>query len=123
VAAFDVDSGLLDPAESFVDLMPVDGVPDGMAIDCDGGVWIAMFGGGQLRRYRADGGLDRIVRLPVTHPTSVAFGGEGLRTLYVTTSRHRLTPAQAAEQPDAGAVFAIEVDVAGTPVAGFSGPT
>ncbi len=68
-----------------------------------------------IRRQRSTS----IVELPVTHPTSLAFGGAELRTLYVTSSRHRLTPEQAADQPDAGAVFAIAADVAGTPVASF----
>jgi sugar lactone lactonase YvrE len=118
-ADFDLTRGVLGRAETFVDLQDTPGVPDGIATDVAVGVWVAMFGGGQVRRYLADGALDRVVDLPVSHPTSVAFGAADLRTLYITTSRHRLTPEAAAAQPHAGAVFAVSVDVAGTAVATF----
>ncbi|HTC69655.1 MAG TPA: SMP-30/gluconolactonase/LRE family protein [Acidothermaceae bacterium] len=121
VADFDVARGLLGQPETFVDLQDVPGVPDGIATDVAGGVWVVMFGGGQVRRYIGDGVLDRVIELPVSHPTSVAFGATDLRTLYITTSRHRLTPEAAAAQPDAGAVFAVSLGVAGTPVAIFGG--
>jgi sugar lactone lactonase YvrE len=121
VADFDVRRGLLGQPETFVDLRDVAGVPDGIATDVAGAVWVVMFGGGQVRRYLADGVLDRVVDLPVSHPTSVAFGAADLLTLYVTTSRHRLTPEEAAAQPLAGSVFAVSVDVAGTAVASFGG--
>jgi sugar lactone lactonase YvrE len=122
VADFDVSRGLLGQPETFVDLRDVPGVPDGIATDIAGGVWVVMFGGGQVRRYLADGVLDRVVDLPVSHPTSVAFGAADLLTLYITTSRHRLTPEEAAAQPQAGAIFAVSVGVAGTAVASFGGP-
>jgi sugar lactone lactonase YvrE len=120
VANFDVSRGVLGQPETFVDLRDTPGVPDGIATDVAGGVWVVMFGGGQLRRYLADGVLDRVVDLPVSHPTSVAFGAADMLTLYVTTSRHRLTPEAAAAQPHAGAVFAVAVDIAGTAVATFN---
>ena len=52
-----------------------DGLPDGLCVDADGGVWVALFGGGAIRRYRPDGQLDLHLPLPVTNPTSLAFGG------------------------------------------------
>lgn len=121
VALFDASRGLVGELETFADLRDAPGVPDGIATDVADGVWVAMFGGGQIRRYLPDGALDRIVDLPVTHPTSVAFGGADLRTLYVTSSaaNHRLTPAMAATQPLAGAVFAISAPAPGSPVATF----
>ncbi len=63
------------------------GVPDGSALDAEGYVWNARWGGGCLIRYDPDGGIDRIVDMPVNKPTSCVFGGPGLRTLYVTTAR------------------------------------
>jgi sugar lactone lactonase YvrE len=123
VADFDVSRGVLGQSETFVDLSDVAGVPDGIATDVAGGVWVVMFGGGQVRRYLAGGLLDRVVDLPVSHPTSVAFGAADLRTLYITTSRHRLTPDEAAAQPHAGAVFAVSVGIAGTAVATFGAKT
>ena len=57
------------------------GRPDGIALDADGGVWVAMWGGGEVRRYTPGGDLDVVIRVPVTYPTSVAFGGADLATL------------------------------------------
>jgi len=97
-------------------LMAVDGTqgrPDGIALDREGGIWVAMWGGGHLRRYDPDGALTHTIPVPVTYPTSVAFGGPGLATLYVTTSRHHL-PEDATE-PEAGSLLALCPDVPGLP--------
>ncbi|MEU3183310.1 SMP-30/gluconolactonase/LRE family protein [Streptomyces sp. NPDC006923] len=66
---------------------PGAGVPDGLTVDADGCVWAALWDGGQIRRYTPEGALDRTVELPVRRPTSCAFGGPGLRDLYITTAR------------------------------------
>jgi D-xylonolactonase len=63
-----------------------DCTPDGLAVDVDGGVWSAKWGGGRVVRYAADGTLDVVVRLPVRNPTSLGFGGTDLDRLYVTTA-------------------------------------
>jgi sugar lactone lactonase YvrE len=80
-----------------------------------------MFGGGRLVRYAPDGRIDREVALPITQPTSCAFGGADLRTLYVTSATQRMTEAELAAQPFAGGVFALDVGVAGLPEPEFAG--
>jgi sugar lactone lactonase YvrE len=120
IDAFDFD-GTLSARRPFAAIDPADGLPDGLAVDADDGVWICLFGGGALHRYDAAGRLDAVVPLPVTNPTCPAFGGPGLRTLYVTSARHKLTPAQLAAEPLAGALLALDPGVSGLPVNRFAG--
>jgi sugar lactone lactonase YvrE len=96
---FDLDRGRLGARRPFAAVDPADGLPDGLCVDADGGVWVALFGGGAIRRYAPDGRLSAHVPLPVSHPTSLAFGGADLRDLYVTSARRgsllRLRPGVA----------------------------
>lgn len=91
------------------------GLPDGLAVDQQGGVWVAYWGGAAVRRYTRDGTLDLTLSLPVTQPTSVCLGGADGRTLYVTTARRGLTPSALDRQPWAGAVLAQPTDIPGLP--------
>jgi sugar lactone lactonase YvrE len=84
-----------------------------MAVDAEGGVWVCLFGGAAIRRYTPEGHLDAAIPLPTTNPTSPVFGGPDLRTLYITTARHRLTPDQLATEPLAGAVLTLDPGVQG----------
>ncbi|WP_233256185.1 SMP-30/gluconolactonase/LRE family protein [Falsiroseomonas bella] len=95
--------------------------PDGLAVDAEGFVWIALWDGWGVARHAPDGTLDRFVSLPVPRPSSVCFGGKDLRTLFVTSARVRLSAAQLAEAPLSGSVFAFEPGVAGAPVGAFGG--
>jgi sugar lactone lactonase YvrE len=97
------------------------GLPDGMAIDEEGLLWIAMYEGWCVRRYRPTGELDRIVKLPVSHVTSCAFGGEDLGDLFVTTGRSGLTAQELTDQNEAGALFRVRPAVRGLPSAAFAG--
>jgi sugar lactone lactonase YvrE len=112
---FDTRTGSIADRRTFAGIDPSDGLPDGMAVDAEGGVWVCLFGGAEVRRYRDDGKLDAVFGLPVTNPTSLAFGGPGLRTMYITSARHRLSADQLAAEPLAGAVLAMEPGVAGLP--------
>jgi sugar lactone lactonase YvrE len=118
VFAVDPDTGALSERRRFV---TVGGVPDGLTLDADGCVWVAIWGAGELRRYTPAGDLDAVVRLPVTQVTSAAFGGDDLATLYITTARQDFTPAEREEQPHAGDIFACTPDVTGFPPNRFHG--
>jgi sugar lactone lactonase YvrE len=110
---FDEESGALINRRAFVEIPVADGMPDGMTVDAEGHLWVALFRGAKVRRYRPDAGIDLEVNLPVTLVTSCAFGGPGHESLYITTARHRLTPAEAAEQTMAGGVFVCRPGPAG----------
>jgi sugar lactone lactonase YvrE len=92
------------------------GRPDGAAIDAEGCYWVAMFEGQRLVRLSPRGEVICEVRLPVRCPTMPCFGGPHLKTLYVTTSRQSRPIDELQEQPHAGCVLALEVDVEGLPV-------
>jgi sugar lactone lactonase YvrE len=121
VLDFDGACGAVASRRPFVEVDPRDGLPDGLAVDAEGGIWLCLFGGGTVRRYGPDGVLDAAIPLPVTNPTSPVFGGADLRTLYVTSARHRLTLGQLAVEPLAGAVLALEPGVRGLPGNRFAG--
>jgi sugar lactone lactonase YvrE len=108
-----LEQGRISNRRPFVFFPAQAGVPDGLTVDAEGGVWVALWGGGAVHRYRPDGHLDRVVLLPVTHPTSCAFGGPDLRDLYVTSARTALEPDERARQPTAGGVFRLRPGVAG----------
>jgi sugar lactone lactonase YvrE len=118
---YDAGSGEIANRRAFAEIDPSDGLPDGMTVDSEGGVWVCLFGGGAVRRYAEDGALEATVPLPVTNPTSPVFGGQDLRMLYVTSARHGLSDDQLAAEPPAGAVLALEPGVAGLPGNRFAG--
>jgi sugar lactone lactonase YvrE len=119
VDAFDYEPRLgLSARRPLVHVDAAAGIPDGLAVDADGYVWVALFGGSAVHRYRPDGRLEGKVAVPVTQVTACAFGGPRLDQLYVTTSRLGMDPAA---EPEAGAVFRADVGVTGLPVAAFAG--
>jgi sugar lactone lactonase YvrE len=99
----------------FADLSDAAGVPDGLTVDLDGYIWVAMWDGGALRRFAPSGALDAVVPVPAARPTSVAFGGNGMAELYVTTASFNLTPAQRAAQPLAGRLLRLVPGPVGLP--------
>lgn len=115
----DVSSGLVASSRRVVVECPPDqGRPDGIAVDSDGHLWVALFGGSAVCRYAPDGRCDGCVSLPVTGVTACTFGGGDLDELYITTSRLEL---DAGEEPAAGAVFRVRPGVAGLPVSDYLG--
>lgn len=91
------------------------GRPDGAAVDSENAYWCAMYEGGRILRLSPSGEILREVSLPVRCPTMIAFGGDDLRTLYITSARHNRPEAELAQHPLSGCVFALRVDVAGCP--------
>ena len=93
------------------------GLPDGVTVDADGGVWVALWDGGGVHRYTPDGLLDRVVDVPAGYVTSCAFGGADLETLYITTAIHDITAGHPRAGDDrggrAGDLFAADVGIGG----------
>jgi len=107
IDAFDYDlaTGELTHRRVFVDLADVPGRPDGVAVDADGGVWVAMArGGAAVRHFTPDGRAGYVILAPAPNVTSIAFGGAGLDQLFVTTSR---VGVDLIEHPLAGRVFVV----------------
>ena len=109
----DPDTGALSGRRRLVETS--DGAPDGLTLDAEGCLWLAVWGSSELRRYTPDGRLDTVVTLPVSQVTSAAFGGADLSTLYITTARENFTPADLAAEPHAGDIFACTPGVTGRP--------
>ncbi|BBX04065.1 gluconolaconase [Mycolicibacterium moriokaense] len=121
VDVFDVDpeTGAWLGRRRHVDLDGTPGYPDGMAIDEDDGLWIALWGGGAVNHYDAAGRLVETIRIPgVTQVSSCTFGGDGRDVLYVTTSRQGLPDDH---EPSAGAIFALRTHARGAAAAEFAG--
>jgi sugar lactone lactonase YvrE len=123
VDVFDHDpgTGALENRRRFAAVEVEGAVPDGLAVDAEGGVWVALHGGWGLRRYAPDGELAATVDLPVARITSCCFGGDDLRDLYVTTRREGLSASELAAQPLASALLRLDVGVAGLPTHAFAG--
>ena len=85
-----------------------EGYPDGLTVDADGFVWVAHWDGGRVSRFAPDGRVDRVLRVPAPNVTSVAFGGDDLGTLFVTTARFGMDAAALGSFPLSGGLFAEE---------------
>lgn len=114
-AAYDTDAGMPGPWRRLVDADAAPGRPDGNTVDADGCIWNTRFGAGCLARFTPQGKLDRLIRLPVSQPTSCSFGGPNLDTLFVTSATQHLQPEALAAEPLAGALLALRPGVHGLP--------
>ena len=116
VYEFDPVGGAVGGRRAAFPVAPEHGRPDGLAVDADGGVWVALWGGAAVQRYSAEGRLDARLELPVNQVTSCCFGGPDLSTLYVTSA------ARGAEhEPLAGSLFACHPGVCGLAATPFAG--
>ena len=115
VDVFDYDAarGEIGDRRPFLDVSAEGFWPDGMTVNDDGCLWLALGRAGAVHRYRPDGTLDGVVEIPTSNPTSVAFGGADGGDLYITSSRHDLAEELRPDQPLAGAVFRCRPGVTG----------
>jgi sugar lactone lactonase YvrE len=116
VDVLDYDDGGLTARRPFAETGA--GRPDGLTVDGEGGVWVAISNGGCVRRYSPGGSLDAVIELPVTKVTACTFGGPNLDELFITTSREDLAPG---DEPLAGALFRAAPGVEGQPTRVYAG--
>lgn len=118
---FDLTTGEISGRRPFIVIERGAGIPDGLAVDDEGGIWVALWGGACIRRYSPDGELERVVAVPADNVTACCFGGEDGRSLYVTTASVELPAERRSSQPLAGSVFVTDAGVSGPPAQPFAG--
>jgi sugar lactone lactonase YvrE len=114
---YDRESGLVN-RRTFVTIDSEAGRPDGLTVDSEGGVWVALYDGGAVHRYTPNGALDAVIEVPARQTTACTLGGPDLDQLYITTSRQGIEPG---DDPLAGSLFRVGVGVKGLPVRPFAG--
>ncbi|MGH2931464.1 MAG: SMP-30/gluconolactonase/LRE family protein [Gaiellaceae bacterium] len=117
--AFDGDTGTITDGRVLITVPEDVGSPDGMTVDADGDLWVAIWGGGRVQRYSPKGELRQTLTVPAAQCTSCAFAGSGLNRLYVTTATEFWTDEQRRAEPAAGLVYRFETDATGRPAAPF----
>jgi sugar lactone lactonase YvrE len=110
---FEGSSGSISNRRVAVDTSGEEGLPDGISVDSQGCIWVAMCEGWQVMRYDPDGRLERRLKMPVECPTSCAFGGAQLNELYITSSRSLISPGTISHQPHAGDLFRLSLSIRG----------
>jgi sugar lactone lactonase YvrE len=123
VDAFDFDpaTGAISGRRPLIDLHDVPGRPDGLTVDAEGGIWVAMARGWAVRRFEPGGAPDAVIELPAFKVTSCTFGGPDLGDLYITTACFGLDERELAAQPHAGGVFRCRPGVSGLPANSYAG--
>lgn len=118
--AFDFDAveGTISGRRTVAEIDPADGHPDGLTVDADGCIWVALWEGSAVRKYTPAGELAGIVDVPAARPTSCAFGGPELDVLYITTARKSLGRFR---RSNGGGVFAVRTGSRGFPSHPFAG--
>jgi sugar lactone lactonase YvrE len=116
---FDAERGTISSGRTLIAIPPEVGAPDGMTVDAEGDLWVAVYGGGRVHRYTAGGELSEVLDVPAAQTTSCAFGGRGLDRLYITTATENWTVDMRRAEPGAGLVYRIDPDATGRPAAPF----
>jgi sugar lactone lactonase YvrE len=112
---FDLATGDIANRRVFADLTQESFYPDGLSIDVEGCLWVAMWDGWCIVRFDPEGQEMTRVPMPVQRPTSCTFGGQNLKSLYITTARTGLEDTALQKAPEAGDLFCLETKVAGLP--------
>jgi L-arabinonolactonase len=110
---YDIDSGVPTNRQIFATFDHQPGRPDGSCVDADGCLWNAQWNGSRVVRYTPAGQIDRVIEMPVSKPTCLAFGGARLDTLYITSARYHMQSHELETEPLAGALFAVSPGVTG----------
>ncbi len=118
---FDLAAGIVTNRRIFSVFDDSPGNPDGCAVDSEGFVWSARVRAARVDRYDPDGNIERSIQLPVSRPTSLAFGGANMSTLFITTSTLSLTTEDLHKEPLAGSLFSVETGIKGLKQNSFSG--
>ena len=118
---FDLATGEISGRRPLIVIERGAGIPDGLTVDDEGGIWVALWGGACIRRYSPHGELERVVEVPADNVTSCCFGGEDGRSLYITTASVELPAERHSTQLLAGSVFVTDVGVSGPPARAFAG--
>lgn len=119
--SYDLESGRLGPPRSWLRIIDVEGVPDGLTVDADGAIWVCVWGAGEVRRYAPDASLLAVVELPVPQPSACVFGGSQLDELYITTAWEDLGVERRAASASSGGIFRATPGVHGRPTRRFAG--
>jgi sugar lactone lactonase YvrE len=118
---YDASAGTVSGRRVFAEVGPDDGKPDGIVVDAEGFVWNGRWGGSTIARFAPDGSLDRKYALPVETGTCLAFGGDDLGDLYITTAWYGLDAAGRAAKPRSGDLFRVRTGIKGLVEPRFAG--
>jgi sugar lactone lactonase YvrE len=116
---FDVDAGSISNPRVRISVAADAGAPDGLTVDADGDLWVAIWGAGRIRRYAPDGTLRGELIVPAPRSTSCAFAGPGLGRLYVTTATEDYSDEQRRADPGACLVYRFDTHAVGVPARPF----
>lgn len=119
--SFDVVTGEIADRQPFAVIEAGAGQPDGLTVDAEGGVWVALWDGWAARRYLPDGTFDREVRLPVSEVSCPVFGGDDYGDLYLTTAWQNIGEVEHAQQTVAGGLYRVRPGVTGRPATPYAG--
>ncbi len=118
---FDVERGEIADRRLFATIEAGAGTPDGLTVDADGFIWVALWDGWRVRRYDPDGAIEREIRLPCSEVSCPGFGGDDLGDLYLTTAWQLFDEAQRAREPHAGGLYRVRPGITGRPAVAYAG--